>query len=190
MTARTHTYVRLKELYAARAKSDRDAIAARVRALLKAHGMRGVILVSAAAASPRRAGRRESDIPDGEIDYFVRNVRGISCVIVRSLAEEHDPKRFRVEDVNEAFEEYEEPREDLRPKDLYWYFGLRAVMRFKAQRGRFPGVDGERDRRAGQRGARAHHNRGRAQTRWWRRTRTRSRPSRATSSARTACARR
>lgn len=46
------------------------------------------------------------------------------------------------EELFDEWEEVPEDPEDIRPKDIHWYFALRAADEFFEANGRYPGSDG------------------------------------------------
>jgi len=138
MTSETKHYVALKQIFAEKAKADEALISAHVTALWK------------------KLGKDEKTLPEAkQIDYFVKNVRGLHVVRTRSLDEELTAKTFPSEDINELLEEYvmedpdEKPEEKLlNPKNIHWYFALRSAEIFQAEHGHYPGTankDGKED---------------------------------------------
>lgn len=122
MTCKTDDFLRLKAVFEARSRRDADAVAAHAARLLRA------------------AGREAGSIPREEIDYFCKNFAGIAHLEARSLAAEYSTEAFNVDDVNDDWLCGPEHDED-NPRDLHWYFALRAVARFRKQNGRWPGGD-------------------------------------------------
>jgi amyloid beta precursor protein binding protein 1 len=130
MTSDSVNYVKLQQIYVARAAKDRAAVTAHVRAIQKKVGSKIVI-------------------EDEDINQFCRNFRSVALVRGRSIAQEYDAKTFQSELLNEILEEegYEaaEPVEGdenssiPNPKSVSWYFALRSAERFRTQHKRYPG---------------------------------------------------
>jgi amyloid beta precursor protein binding protein 1 len=135
LVSKTATYLELRNIYKNRAAKDQEAIIAHLRAIQK------------------EVGQAPEVVSDAEADYFIRNIRGIRCVRLRSLAQEYDPASFNKEFVQEQISDAPMVDEDVEkeiPQNVHWYFALRAADLFQQKFNRYPGVGGNPDRDAEQ----------------------------------------
>jgi len=112
MTADTHSFLALQEVYQTKAREDVEAVAGKVASILKA------------------LGREASSISPEEIRLFCKSAAGLRLVRTRSLQQEYSKG-----DVTEQLGSLlEEPN-----NNAVFYLLLRSVDRFYAQYGRYPG---------------------------------------------------
>ena len=120
MTATTEYYIELQQIYQARAAEDLSAFKRHLANLLETHG------------------REATSIPDEMVDRFVKNSPCLECVRFRPLHEEYSLTRPS-DAVMESFWEIPEEKHSQNP--LLWYVLLRAVDRFQATHGKYPGSE-------------------------------------------------
>jgi amyloid beta precursor protein binding protein 1 len=109
MTSNSENYVKLQQIYVARAAKDRAAVTEHVRAIQKKAENKHVIA-------------------DEDINQFCRNFRSVAMVRGRSIAEEYDAKTFPAEALNEIIEEEGPlrtrwPQEGRRGRKEAWVHG-------------------------------------------------------------------
>jgi len=113
MTADTQTYIALQEVYQKKAQEDIEAVSRYVAANLAA------------------IGKPVGSIDSEEIKLFCKNALYLRLVRTSSLNQEYAKETARVEDMASALEDPD--------TNLVYYFLLRAVDRFLAEKGRYPG---------------------------------------------------
>lgn len=113
MTADTQTYISLQEVYQRKAQEDCEAVSRYV------------------AANLTSVGRSADAIEPEEIKLFCKNAQYLRLVRTSSLNQECSKSTAHIEDMASALEDPD--------TNLVYYFLLRAVDRFWAEKGRFPG---------------------------------------------------
>jgi len=138
MTSLPEMYVKLQNIFRTRERKDLDAVRKHVEAKLK------------------QVGSPTNSISAEYIDRVAKHIRTAAVVRCSSIEASYDAKRADSEALNEIFEEWEEEKEwdeetmgprPIQPKNIHWYFAMRASDRFRTKYGRYPGVgkDLERD---------------------------------------------
>jgi len=113
MTADTQTYISLQEVYQRKSQEDIDVILRYVAAALSS------------------VGKSPNAISAEDIKLFCKNALYLRLVRTSSLNNEYAKETARKEDMANALEDPD--------SNLVYYFLLRAVDRFWADKGRFPG---------------------------------------------------
>mmetsp|Transcript_28199 Transcript_28199/g.47805 ORF Transcript_28199/g.47805 Transcript_28199/m.47805 type:complete len:301 (-) Transcript_28199:368-1270(-) len=136
MTSLPEMYVKLQKLFRARERQDLDKITAHVNAALES------------------VGKEKGSISTDYIDRIAKHIRTVSTVRCQKIETAYDAKQSNADDLNEIFSEWEEPKKwdveadgppPIQPKNIYWYFGMRAAERFRTKKGRYPGAGKEED---------------------------------------------
>eukprot|EP00457_Paulinella_chromatophora_P003836 gb/GEZN01003844.1/.p1 GENE.gb/GEZN01003844.1/~~gb/GEZN01003844.1/.p1 ORF type:complete len:555 (-),score=91.59 gb/GEZN01003844.1/:391-2055(-) len=129
MTTSTKKYVDVQEIYKKRADKDAELVHQHVLKLVKSSG------------SPLK-------ISLADTQHFCKNVRQVGIIVGRSLEQEYTTSTANIELITETFEDFEyreaaDPEDENaklpNPKNLHWYFALRAADLFNNKHGRFPG---------------------------------------------------
>jgi len=110
MTADTHSFLALQEIYQTKAREDIDAIAANVSKILKS------------------VGKPEDAISHDDVRLFCRNAQFLRFVRTRSLTEEYTTETAAKDNISSSLYD-----------NGIFYVLLRAVDRFYSKQGRFPG---------------------------------------------------
>jgi len=113
MTSDTQTYIALQEVYQKKAQDDIEAVTRYV------------------AANLSRVGKSVDSISQEEIKLFCKNALYLRLVRTSSLNQEYAKETARLEDMASALEDPD--------TNLVYYFLLRSVDRFWADKNRFPG---------------------------------------------------
>lgn len=129
LTAMPKAYVRLKEIFQARYEKDRDTIGKYAEIRLK------------------EIGKDPSAIAKGDLDRFVKNCRTLKVVRLRSLKEENAGIDLEYLTENAAaygtdwstFGQEKDPNAAPCPKNINWYWALRANNEFYEKNGRVAG---------------------------------------------------
>jgi len=135
LVSMTQSYLDLRKIYKDRAEQDHAAIVAHVRVIQK------------------EVGQAEEVVSAEEAEHFIKNVRGLRCVRIRTMAEEYNPKTFNKDFVQEALSDAPPPDAEAEidcPPNVHWYFALRAADLFQQKFNRYPGVGGDPERDAEQ----------------------------------------
>jgi len=130
MTTNSVSYVKIQEIFGARAERDAKAVYGHLQKILKTTGS-------------------STEISMDYVNIFLKNLRGAYVTRVRSLEQEYDSKTFRTDEVNELLEEVTEKPDEVdeedenaslpNPNAVSYYLTLRAAENFHAKHGRLPG---------------------------------------------------
>ncbi|KAF0685585.1 Aste57867_22553 [Aphanomyces stellatus] len=121
MTAFTHSYVALQNIYMQKALRDCDEVFANVSTLLESAG-----------CSPTMIAREN-------VAEFCKHSSSIRILETRALTDEFQSVNFSELDMEE---------ENPKQSPLIWYFLIRAVYRFIEEFGKYPGIDDEYEKEA------------------------------------------
>eukprot|EP00468_Gymnochlora_sp_CCMP2014_P006265 CAMPEP_0167746932 /NCGR_PEP_ID=MMETSP0110_2-20121227/3989_1 /TAXON_ID=629695 /ORGANISM="Gymnochlora sp., Strain CCMP2014" /LENGTH=569 /DNA_ID=CAMNT_0007631755 /DNA_START=18 /DNA_END=1727 /DNA_ORIENTATION=- len=129
MTSLPQTYITLKKLYQEQEKKDIAVVKSNVKKLLES------------------IGKDSKEISESYIERMVKVIRTVAMIRNKPISNEYDAKKIDSENITDIFQEWEETPpvpegEDPPPpvpKNIYWYFALRAAERFRTKYGRYPG---------------------------------------------------